>query len=63
MCGQFIYGGCKGNENRFESEVDCEQKCKEPSTKRKFCAMTANKLSLFYISLYNSINTGWEARY
>ncbi|XP_030384517.1 male accessory gland serine protease inhibitor-like [Scaptodrosophila lebanonensis] len=28
-CIFFIYGGCGGNENRFWSQYDCEQKCVE----------------------------------
>ncbi|KAH8369036.1 hypothetical protein KR200_004519 [Drosophila serrata] len=27
-CQSFIYGGCGGNENRFESLEECEAKCK-----------------------------------
>ena len=26
-CLEFIYGGCQGNANNFESKADCEAKC------------------------------------
>lgn len=26
-CVEFIYGGCAGNSNNFESKEDCELKC------------------------------------
>ncbi|XP_030384646.1 male accessory gland serine protease inhibitor-like [Scaptodrosophila lebanonensis] len=28
QCVEFIYGGCGGNDNRFESQSQCEAKCK-----------------------------------
>ena len=31
-CEQFIYGGCQGNENNFNTVEDCEAKCKGRST-------------------------------
>lgn len=27
-CENFIYGGCKGNANRFDSVAECEERCK-----------------------------------
>lgn len=27
QCEEFIYGGCEGNENRFESLEECKEKC------------------------------------
>lgn len=27
MCIQFIYGGCQGNENNFETIEECNDKC------------------------------------
>ncbi|XP_078346264.1 PI-actitoxin-Aeq3b-like [Oculina patagonica] len=27
-CEQFIYGGCMGNENNFETKEECEERCK-----------------------------------
>jgi hypothetical protein len=32
-CEKFIYGGCQGNENNFESESDCQDACGEPLEK------------------------------
>ena len=29
-CKKFIYGGCQGNENNFESESYCQDACGEP---------------------------------
>ncbi|XP_073822527.1 male accessory gland serine protease inhibitor-like [Musca autumnalis] len=28
-CRKYIYGGCGGNENRFNSLDECEKRCKE----------------------------------
>ncbi|KAM7352919.1 male accessory gland serine protease inhibitor-like [Cochliomyia hominivorax] len=28
-CVEFVYGGCGGNLNRFDSLQECEKKCKE----------------------------------
>uniref|UniRef100_W8CC99 Protease inhibitor nigrescinin-4 n=1 Tax=Ceratitis capitata TaxID=7213 RepID=W8CC99_CERCA len=27
QCEEFVYGGCNGNKNNFESKEDCEAKC------------------------------------
>lgn len=30
-CVEFIYGGCAGNSNNFETKEDCEEKCMRKS--------------------------------
>ena len=27
-CEQFVWSGCEGNDNNFDSKDDCEQNCK-----------------------------------
>ncbi|KAK7865119.1 hypothetical protein R5R35_014648 [Gryllus longicercus] len=30
QCEQFVFGGCDANFNNFESQEECEQRCKPP---------------------------------
>ena len=32
-CAQFIWGGCEGNANNFETETDCTAACLDPCTR------------------------------
>ena len=38
QCKEFIYGGCKGNENNFKDMEECEKQCK--GTFLKICTQT-----------------------
>lgn len=33
-CDTFIFGGCRGNDNNFASEAECERKCVQPTTSK-----------------------------
>ncbi|XP_054418737.1 tissue factor pathway inhibitor isoform X2 [Pteronotus mesoamericanus] len=41
QCEEFVYGGCEGNENRFESLEECKEKCTRDYPKRPVKAKTA----------------------
>lgn len=34
VCEEFVYGGCKGNNNNFPSESACKQKCTQPGRRK-----------------------------
>ena len=34
-CEQFFYGGCQGNDNNFESQDECRQRCGVQRERRK----------------------------
>ncbi|XP_037499355.2 tissue factor pathway inhibitor 2 [Rhipicephalus sanguineus] len=37
VCKEFIYGGCQGNSNRFESKIACEAACSHLKNKEDRC--------------------------
>lgn len=34
QCQEFVYGGCRGNNNNFASVEACKQRCATPGKKR-----------------------------
>ena len=54
-CVEFIYGGCQGNGNRFDSKIDCEMTCMgkgvgEPPKPPKQQEPSSGKVHLHLIS-------------
>lgn len=47
-CQPFIYGGCQGNENNFETRQACLQRCRRRRC-RFFCLALKYKLSLIFM--------------
>ncbi|KAK7132003.1 hypothetical protein R3I93_018531 [Phoxinus phoxinus] len=41
-CVSFIYGGCKGNGNKFNSQKECEESCGVRNAKPGVCPITNN---------------------
>ncbi|KHJ44677.1 Kunitz/Bovine pancreatic trypsin inhibitor domain protein [Trichuris suis] len=41
-CKKFIYGGCQGNSNNFESKQECEEKCLEELKSFGICGQPAD---------------------
>ncbi|XP_019882164.2 papilin isoform X4 [Camponotus floridanus] len=38
-CEQFIYGGCKANNNNFPTEIACHQQCLTPGRRKDLCTL------------------------
>ncbi|KAL1512853.1 hypothetical protein ABEB36_002368 [Hypothenemus hampei] len=39
QCQEFIYGGCRGNNNNFLTIEACKQRCAAPGQKRDYCTL------------------------
>uniref|UniRef100_A0A8C4X1L0 Tissue factor pathway inhibitor 2 n=1 Tax=Eptatretus burgeri TaxID=7764 RepID=A0A8C4X1L0_EPTBU len=43
LCEEFIYGGCFGNENRFQTFRQCKKTCLKKSETPSFCEQSAQR--------------------
>ncbi|CDW61093.1 Kunitz BPTI domain containing protein, partial [Trichuris trichiura] len=41
-CDTFVYGGCEGNDNRFDTVEECEAKCAEEEPAKEPCKLPAD---------------------
>uniref|UniRef100_A0A131YMX9 Pancreatic trypsin inhibitor n=1 Tax=Rhipicephalus appendiculatus TaxID=34631 RepID=A0A131YMX9_RHIAP len=39
VCKVFVYGGCRGNSNRFATEMECQASCLSQSSQRAICSL------------------------
>lgn len=56
VCEQFRYGGCKGNDNSFATEIACHQQCLQPGRRRgkfiqrgSFDSTSARIVTIFFL--------------
>lgn len=63
QCEEFIYGGCEGNKNRFESLEECREKCVADYTKNLRTAFRAVKPDFCFLEEDPGICRGYITRY
>lgn len=52
-CEEFIYGGCNGNENRFETRLECNSRCNKKVTYEELCLSSLEKGYFCYFDYDN----------
>nr|XP_025869360.1 tissue factor pathway inhibitor isoform X1 [Vulpes vulpes] len=65
QCEEFIYGGCEGNQNRFESLKECEEKCVRvfPKTKTETLEKVPEKPDYCHMNEDSGLCRGFVTRY
>ncbi|ELK04775.1 tissue factor pathway inhibitor [Pteropus alecto] len=66
QCEEFIYGGCEGNQNRFESLEECKEKCVNDYPKRsgrKKTTLQKEKPDFCFLEEDAGICRGYITRY
>lgn len=65
QCEEFIYGGCEGNQNRFESLEECKEKCTRdfPKTVREKPTLQKEKPDFCFLEEDAGICRGYITRY
>ncbi|XP_036780772.2 tissue factor pathway inhibitor isoform X2 [Manis pentadactyla] len=66
-CEEFVYGGCEGNQNRFESLEECKEKCTRASylkkTRRTKTTLQKEKPDFCFLEEDAGICRGYITRY
>lgn len=60
-CEEFVYGGCEGNQNRFESLEECQEKCASDYPKKT--ALQKEKPDFCFLEEDAGICRGYITRY
>ncbi|XP_047626417.1 tissue factor pathway inhibitor isoform X2 [Phacochoerus africanus] len=66
QCEEFIYGGCEGNQNRFESLEECKEKCTRDypkKTRRLNTTLQKEKPDFCFLEEDAGICRGYITRY
>uniref|UniRef100_A0A8C6FKI8 Tissue factor pathway inhibitor n=1 Tax=Moschus moschiferus TaxID=68415 RepID=A0A8C6FKI8_MOSMO len=63
QCEEFIYGGCKGNQNRFETLEECKQKCTRDYPKKMKTTLQKEKPDFCFLEEDAGICRGYITRY
>ncbi|XP_003406008.1 tissue factor pathway inhibitor isoform X1 [Loxodonta africana] len=63
QCEEFFYGGCEGNENRFESLEECKEKCTRDYRKITQTVLQKEKPEFCFLEEDPGICRGYITRY
>uniref|UniRef100_A0A8C3W8Q3 Tissue factor pathway inhibitor n=1 Tax=Catagonus wagneri TaxID=51154 RepID=A0A8C3W8Q3_9CETA len=65
QCEEFMYGGCEGNQNRFESLEECKEKCTRdyPKKTRRLTTLLKEKPDFCFLEEDAGICRGYITRY